>query len=106
MKSIRLLLLSAPLICSGAPYHVDCGRGVDSNSGVSQAAAWRSLEKVNCPEGAACGKDAGSGPAIDWKAPEFDPAKPGDFEAFLNKHRQWMMQTFERQFGRPVKLGL
>ena len=60
---------------------------------------------VDCPEGARCAQDAGRRPAINWSAPEFNPAKPDEFEGFLKKHRQWMMQTFERQFGRPVKLG-
>ncbi len=43
-------------------------------------------------------------PEIDWEAPQFDPAKPDEFEAYLAKHRQWMMRLFERQFGRPVQL--
>ena len=59
---------------------------------------------VDCPEGAACANEAGPRPAIDWSAPEFDPAKRDEFDGFLRKHRHWMMQTFERQFG-DVKLG-
>lgn len=60
---------------------------------------------VDCPEGPACAQQAFRRPAIDWSAPEFDPAQPDGFDAFLKKHRQWMLQTFERQFGQPVKLG-
>jgi hypothetical protein len=44
-------------------------------------------------------------PALDWNAPEFDPAHPEQFEAFIARHRTWMMKLFEQQFGRPVKLG-
>jgi hypothetical protein len=133
MKSIRLLLLSTPLICSGTTYHVDRGRGADSNSGVSHAAAWHGLEKVNAskfqprgrvllksgcawegqlvpPSSGAEGSPivfdwygAGTKPRID-AAGKFDPAKPDEFDGVLKKHRQWMMQTSERHFGH-VKLG-
>ncbi len=44
-------------------------------------------------------------PRVNWKTPEFDPSKPDDFDAFLVRHRQWMIELFEREFGRPVKLG-
>ncbi|HMC62555.1 MAG TPA: hypothetical protein VKJ01_25390 [Candidatus Solibacter sp.] len=44
-------------------------------------------------------------PAWDWNPPQFDPAHPEGFEAFLVQHRAWMMRLFERQFGEPVKLG-
>jgi hypothetical protein len=33
------------------------------------------------------------------------PARPDDFESFLENHRRWMLRLFERQFGQPVKLG-
>jgi hypothetical protein len=46
-----------------------------------------------------------AGPKVDWEAPEFDPAKPDAFDAFLAKHRQWMLRLFQQQFGQPVKLG-
>ena len=44
-------------------------------------------------------------PKLEWEAPQFDPARPEDFESFLEKHRQWMLRLFEQQFGQPVKLG-
>ena len=44
-------------------------------------------------------------PSLDWNEPEFDPAHPAAFDAFLAKHRTWMMHLFEQQFGEPVKLG-
>jgi hypothetical protein len=44
-------------------------------------------------------------PKLDWNAPQFDPARPEDFETFLEKHRHWMLQLFEQQFSQPVKLG-
>jgi hypothetical protein len=43
--------------------------------------------------------------AADWREPGFDPAHPVGFDAFLRRHRAWMMHTFERQFGKPVRLG-
>ena len=47
----------------------------------------------------------GGTPKLDWAEPEFDPAYPEGFDAFLVKHRAWMMRLFERQFGKPVRLG-
>jgi hypothetical protein len=44
-------------------------------------------------------------PKLQWDGPSFDPARPDDFDSFLEKHRQWMLRLFEQQFGRPVKLG-
>jgi len=44
-------------------------------------------------------------PGLEWEAPPFDLARPDNFESFLERHRQWMLRLFERQFGRPVKLG-
>jgi hypothetical protein len=44
-------------------------------------------------------------PKLEWEAPSFDPARPDDFESFLENHRRWMLRLFERQFGQPVKLG-
>jgi hypothetical protein len=34
------------------------------------------------------------------------PARPDDFESFLENHRRWMLRLFERQFGQPVKQGV
>lgn len=44
-------------------------------------------------------------PKIDWNAPQFDPADPDHFDAFMAAHRQWMLRLFKQQFGKPVKLG-
>jgi hypothetical protein len=41
-------------------------------------------------------------PALDWAVPRFDPARPEGFDAFLKRHRAWMMRLFEQQFGKPV----
>jgi hypothetical protein len=43
-------------------------------------------------------------PSLDWHGPSFEPIDPGHFDAFLTAHRKWMMQLFEQQFHRPVKL--
>jgi len=62
-------------------------------------------KQVDRPQdsGAVEGREAR--PAIEWRGPEVDPAKPEEFDAFLKQHRRWMVQLFERQFGKPVKLG-
>jgi hypothetical protein len=44
-------------------------------------------------------------PTLDWNGPQFDPADPDHFDAFMAAHRKWMLRLFEQQFGRPVKLG-
>jgi hypothetical protein len=44
-------------------------------------------------------------PELEWEGPTFDPAKPDGFEAFMGRHRQWMLRLFTQQFGQPVKLG-
>lgn len=40
-----------------------------------------------------------------WEVPVFDPARPDGFDAFLARHRAWMLRLFERQFGFPPRLG-
>jgi hypothetical protein len=37
-----------------------------------------------------------------WDIPEFDPAKPEGFEAFLATHRKAMTRLIERQFGQQI----
>ncbi len=61
---------------------------------------------VNRPEDAK-GREEGTAnpPVKDWNAPEFDPAKPEGFDAFLIRHREWMLRLFEQQFAQPVQLG-
>jgi len=49
-------------------------------------------------------EQTGAEPDMDWNEPAFDPADPERFDAFLAKHRQWMIQLFERQFGKPLQL--
>jgi hypothetical protein len=44
-------------------------------------------------------------PDLDWNGPAFDTQNPEQFDAFMDAHRAWMLRLFERQFGRPVKLG-
>jgi len=60
---------------------------------------------IDQPDDAAATKTAGVRPEVDWAAPEFDPAKPDGFDAYLSKHRAWMLRLFAKQFGKPVKLG-
>ncbi len=36
----------------------------------------------------------------DWPGPQFDPAHPEKFGAYIQAHRQWMLRLMERQFGR------
>lgn len=47
---------------------------------------------------------AATPPAVDWKAPEFDPSRPVDFHKFLRDHRIWMIKLMEAHFG-PVNLA-
>jgi hypothetical protein len=63
----------------------------------------RHIDRPEDPKGIVA--ETAKTPAMDWDTPRFDPAKPEDFDAFLAKHRQWMLRLFERQFGKPVKLG-
>jgi len=35
----------------------------------------------------------------DWTGPQFDPARPDDFPAFVAKHRQWMEALMRAHFG-------
>lgn len=41
----------------------------------------------------------------DWPGPRFDPATPGDFDAFLANHRVWLKALMQRQFGREPALS-
>jgi hypothetical protein len=50
-------------------------------------------------------EESGETPKLDWNEPQFDPAKPESFGAFLPKHREWMLRLFEQQFGKPARLG-
>jgi len=59
---------------------------------------------VDRPQDAKGQERGGPAPKLDWNAPQFDPSKPDEFDAFLKKHREWMMRLFARQFG-EVKLG-
>jgi hypothetical protein len=49
-------------------------------------------------------KESARPPAFDWNGPRFDAASPENFDDFLAKHRKWMIQLFERQFGKPLVL--
>lgn len=61
---------------------------------------------IDRPEDAkAIVKDSAVPPAFDWNGPRFDPASPDNFDEFLSKHRKWLIQLFERQFGKPLALG-
>jgi hypothetical protein len=60
---------------------------------------------VDRPQDASAIEGQQQRPAVRWDAPEFDPASPDGFDGFLKQHREWMLRMFERQFGRPVRLG-
>jgi hypothetical protein len=34
-----------------------------------------------------------------WNSPEFDPAHPESFDAFLTEHRTWLRELMESEFG-------
>jgi len=36
----------------------------------------------------------------NWNEPLFDPSHPEEFEAYLTRHRQWMIHLFRAEFGR------
>lgn len=57
------------------------------------------------PDPSGVDEDLENAPKFDWNAPEFDPSRPDELDAFLVRHREWMIALFERQFGRPVQLG-
>jgi hypothetical protein len=59
---------------------------------------------IDRPEAGAA-DDGAPRPKLDWDGPVFDPARPGDFDAFLRRHRRWMLRLFERQFGKPPQLA-
>lgn len=42
-------------------------------------------------------------PAVNWESPRFDPAHPEGFEAFLQRHRRWLIRMMEAHFGAPLK---
>ncbi len=62
-------------------------------------------KQIDRPPDARAVLDPFAPPEMDWDVPQFDPANPDGFDAYLAKHRQWMLQLFERQFGGPIKLG-
>ena len=60
---------------------------------------------VDPPETATPGDASGADIAEQMqKEPHFDPANPVDFDAYLTKHRAWMIELFTRQFGQPPVL--
>lgn len=42
---------------------------------------------------------------LDWKEPSFDPSHPEKYDAFIAKHRSWMLRLFAKQFGEAPHLG-
>jgi hypothetical protein len=49
----------------------------------------------------ATGTVAGTTPAItrDWEGPQFDPAHPEDFAAFMLRHKTWLNAMMTAEFG-------
>lgn len=35
----------------------------------------------------------------DWTGPQFDPAHPGDFDAFMARHKIWLRELMKSEFG-------
>jgi hypothetical protein len=61
--------------------------------------------QIDRPEDAkAVVEETATPPKLEWDGPEFDPAHPDGFDAFLVLHRQWMLSLCEGQFGQ-VTLG-
>jgi hypothetical protein len=42
-------------------------------------------------------------PKVNWNAPAFDPARPGEFPAYLKRHRAWMEEMMRAHFGSAVR---
>lgn len=60
---------------------------------------------IDRPEDAAGVTEVSSAaPQLEWNGPQFDPAQPDGFDAFLKLHRQWMLRLLQGQFGQ-VRLG-
>lgn len=43
-------------------------------------------------------------PRDDWDVPVFDPARPEGFDAYLHRHRHWMMEMLTRELGQRPRL--
>lgn len=43
-------------------------------------------------------------PRLDFNEPTFDPAHPELYDAYLSRHRAWIVRLFEQQFGGPLHL--
>lgn len=43
-------------------------------------------------------------PDDDWNVPQFDPAQPDGFAAFMRRHRAWMLTMLERELGHRPRL--
>ena len=64
--------------------HVHDGAGLGRREGHRVRGQSLRRQARGCPEGAACARQDRR-PAIDWSGPEFDPAKPDEFDAFLKQ---------------------
>ena len=56
--------------------------------------------QIDRPEDAS-GVVSEKAPAVrrDWAGPQFDPAHPDDFDAFLAKHAAWLREMMKAEFG-------
>lgn len=57
------------------------------------------------PDSSSRSMEAAAAPVMDWNEPQFDPAHPETYGPFIEQHRAWMLLLFEKQFGKPVRLG-
>ncbi|MEI9970841.1 MAG: hypothetical protein WDO73_01635 [Ignavibacteriota bacterium] len=57
-------------------------------------------KQVDRPQDPKAAEGGSPAPKLDWNGPQFDPSKPDEFDAFLKKHREWMLRLFTQQFAK------
>jgi hypothetical protein len=62
---------------------------------------WYFGRQIDRPEDASAKVDsrAPSGTLRDWNGPQFDPANPDGFEAFMVRHKAWLRELMKSEFG-------
>jgi hypothetical protein len=60
---------------------------------------------VNAPQDFTSSTNLTSRPRFADDEPQFDPSKPDGLGKFMQRHRQWLLGMFSREFGQPVKLA-
>jgi hypothetical protein len=59
----------------------------------------KQVDAPNDPTGKIDPKVPAAIAARDWDGPKFDPAKPDEFEAFMVRHKAWLLGLMKREFG-------